>query len=114
MPSGRTAPRTSLPSQAACGSSAGAARGKVTGRHRSAAASQAATARDRARGLTRARRRVTVLPHGAARVPSGPVRAPRAARVSWPAWVIQAVTSASFVLPCSIAVTVRASTQGSE
>lgn len=93
---------------------AGPTRGNAGGPACSAPARKAVTARDRARAPTRPSSRVTVLAHGAARLPSGPVRAPSAASSPWPACPIQAVMSAGSVLPCSIAVTTSPSTQGRE
>src|ERR1035441_8140258 len=58
--------------------------------------------------------RVTVFGHGACRLPSPPAREPAAASISWSTFAIHAVTSASFVLPCSIAITTSARTHGRE
>src|ERR1035441_171360 len=58
--------------------------------------------------------RVTVFGHGACRLPSRPAREAAAASISWSTFAIHAVTSASFVLPCSIAITTSARTHGRE
>src|ERR1035441_5898304 len=57
---------------------------------------------------------VTVLGHGACRLPSLPARAPAAASISWSACPVHARISASFVLPCSIAITTSVRTHGRE
>src|SRR5260370_947369 len=57
---------------------------------------------------------VTVFPHGACRLPSRPVRPPAAASISWSAFAIHAVISASLLLPRSMAITTSARTHRRE